>query len=283
MAQAKLIAPFSAGGATEIDAALARKLLELALSAGGDYADLFFEYRAGADYVYEDERVKAVGRGITLGLGVRVTKGDATGYAYCEELTWEAMAEAARTAAQIAQSGKSPSPVDVRALTIPNFYPVAVADAGDAGAGEARAAPARRFARRARTTSASSRCRRRSPRSSRRSWSSPRTGSWCAIASRSCALACTPSPRTAASARADRAAAGGASAWTISTRIRPSRTAKRRRAWRWRCSTRSRRRRDRWRWCWARATRHPVARGDWPRARGRLQPQGDVELLGAAR
>src|SRR5262245_49456644 len=43
MAEAKLIAPFSAGGATEIDAALARRLLELALAQGGDYADLYFE------------------------------------------------------------------------------------------------------------------------------------------------------------------------------------------------------------------------------------------------
>ena len=94
--QAKLVAPFSPEGPTAIDAVLARRLLELALQAGGDYADLFFEYRCGADYVYEDEKVKAVGRGITLGLGVRVLKGDATGYAYCEELTWEAMAEAAR-------------------------------------------------------------------------------------------------------------------------------------------------------------------------------------------
>src|ERR1700745_370118 len=99
MSDGKLQAPFAQGGPTEIDAALARKLLELALSAGGDYADLFFEYRAGADYVYEDERVKSVGRGITLGLGVRVLKGDATGYAYCEELDWEAMAAVARTAA----------------------------------------------------------------------------------------------------------------------------------------------------------------------------------------
>ena len=126
MAQAPLQAPFAVGGASEIDAALARRLLELALGAGGDYADLYFEYRAGADYLYEDEKVKSVGRGITMGLGVRVLKGDATGYAYCEELTWEAMAEAARTAAQIASAGKSPAPVDVRALHVPNFYPVAM-------------------------------------------------------------------------------------------------------------------------------------------------------------
>jgi TldD protein len=121
-----LIAPFAAGGPTEIDAALARKLLELALSRGGDYADLFFEYRAGADYVFEDEKVKSVGRGITLGLGVRVLKGDATGYAYCEELTWDAMANVARTAAQIASSGKSPAPLEVKHIAVPNFYPVTV-------------------------------------------------------------------------------------------------------------------------------------------------------------
>ena len=122
----KLVAPFAPGGPTEIDAQLARKLLELALEAGGDYADLYFEYRAGADYIYEDEKVKSVGRGITLGLGVRVVKGDATGYAYTEELSWEAMAQVARTAAQIAAAGKSPAPVEVKAIAIPSFYPVAV-------------------------------------------------------------------------------------------------------------------------------------------------------------
>jgi TldD protein len=124
--ETKLNAPFSQGGANEIDSQLAKRLLSLALQDGGDYADLFFEYRAGADYVYEDERVKAVGRGISLGLGVRVLKGDATGYAYCEELTFEAMAEAARTAAQIASSGKRVEPVEIRPFDLPSFYPVTV-------------------------------------------------------------------------------------------------------------------------------------------------------------
>src|SRR2546421_6985733 len=121
-----LIAPFAEGAPSAIDAQLARRLLELALSQGGDFADLFFEYRAGADYVFEDGKIKSVGRGITLGLGVRVLKGDATGYAYCEELAWEAMADVARTAAQIASAGKSPGPVEVKPIKVPNFYPVAI-------------------------------------------------------------------------------------------------------------------------------------------------------------
>src|SRR3954453_14840630 len=100
-----LRAPFSPGGATAIDAALAQRLLGLALEAGGDYADIYFEFRVSADYALEDEQIKTLGRGITLGLGVRVTKGDATGYAYCEDLAWEKMAHAAKTAGQIAAGG----------------------------------------------------------------------------------------------------------------------------------------------------------------------------------
>jgi TldD protein len=123
---AQLVAPFSEGGSTPIDHQTARRLLSLALSRGGDYADLYFEYRAGASYLYEEEKVKTVGRGITLGLGVRVLHGDATGYAYCEELTEAAMAEAARTAAQIAQSGQSPPPQSIAEPALPRFYPVEV-------------------------------------------------------------------------------------------------------------------------------------------------------------
>ena len=107
-----------------IDEGVARRLLGLALSRGGDYADLYFEHAESASYVYEDERVKTVGRGITLGMGVRVLKGEATGYAYCEGLDEAALSEAARTAAQIAQGERSPGPVQITARHHPDFYPV---------------------------------------------------------------------------------------------------------------------------------------------------------------
>jgi TldD protein len=41
-----------------------------------------------------------------MGLGVRVMKGDATGYAYVEDLSFDAMARAARTAAAIAEGAR---------------------------------------------------------------------------------------------------------------------------------------------------------------------------------
>ncbi len=117
-------APFAEGGPAAIDAALAGKLLGLALGRGGDYADLYFEYSVGANIVLEDEKIKTLGHGITMGLGVRVLKGDATGYAYSEDLTWERMAHAARTAGQIAATGQAVAPVAVAPVKLPDFYPV---------------------------------------------------------------------------------------------------------------------------------------------------------------
>ncbi len=98
-------APFGPAGDSSVDAALCERLLAVALSRGGDYADLFFEYRASGGFSFDEGILKAASRGVSLGLGVRVQRGDATGYAYTEDLTWDAMKRAAETAAQIATGG----------------------------------------------------------------------------------------------------------------------------------------------------------------------------------
>ncbi|HEX4353174.1 MAG TPA: DNA gyrase modulator, partial [Polyangiales bacterium] len=103
-------APFGPAGSNPIDEETSRKLLTLALSRGGDYADLFFEYDVAGSYSLEEGILKAAGRSVSMGLGVRVMKGDATGYAYVQELSPEAMQRAAKTAAQIAAGGGAPIP-----------------------------------------------------------------------------------------------------------------------------------------------------------------------------
>src|SRR5687767_12934264 len=117
-------APFAPSGPSAIDEAIAEKLLAEALSMGGEYADLYFEYRASGGLVYEEGILKTANRGVTMGLGVRVQRGEATGYAYTEELEMEAMRKAAKTAAQIASGGTAP-PVQVRARSLlPRRYEV---------------------------------------------------------------------------------------------------------------------------------------------------------------
>ena len=115
-------APFAPGGSNAIDAQLAERLLAVALGNGGDYADLFFEYRAAGGFVFDEGILKTASRGVSMGLGVRVQKGDATGYAYVEQLDWDAMKRAAETAAQIATGGGSKLPVSARSVITPSRY-----------------------------------------------------------------------------------------------------------------------------------------------------------------
>ncbi|EYF08853.1 TldD protein, part of putative TldE/TldD proteolytic complex [Chondromyces apiculatus DSM 436] len=105
-----------------MDAALCERLLSAALSRGGDYADLFFEYRAGGGFTFDEGILKAASRGVSLGLGVRVQRGDATGYAYTEDLTWESMKRAAETAAQIATGGGGVERIELRRRELPQRY-----------------------------------------------------------------------------------------------------------------------------------------------------------------
>ncbi|MDH4281153.1 MAG: metallopeptidase TldD-related protein [Myxococcales bacterium] len=119
-------APFAEGGSHPMDADLADRLLRIALDKGGDYADLFFEYSVNGSYVYDEQILKSVRRAVSMGLGVRVMKGDATGYAYCEDFSFEAMSRAAQTAAQIAAGGRPIHPIEVSARKGPERYPVAV-------------------------------------------------------------------------------------------------------------------------------------------------------------
>jgi TldD protein len=115
-------APFAAGGAAAVDAEIAQRLLAVALARGGDYADLFFEYRAAGSFVFDEGILKTVSRGVSMGLGVRVQKGDATGYAYVERLDWDAMKRAAETASQIADGGGSTAPVHPILREAPRRY-----------------------------------------------------------------------------------------------------------------------------------------------------------------
>src|SRR5581483_2249913 len=115
-------APFSMGGPNAIDEKIAEKLLSIALANGGDYADLFFEYRAAGGLVFDEGILKSASRGVGMGLGVRVQKGEATGYAYVEELEWEPMKRAAETAAQIASGGGGTLPVHPKAVQLPSRY-----------------------------------------------------------------------------------------------------------------------------------------------------------------
>jgi TldD protein len=97
------------------------KLIEVALSRGGQFADLYFEHDRTSSLLLEEGIIRTATAGVTCGLGVRVVAGERTGYAYTDDLSWTAMAHAADTAAHIASDSRtlppqpvSPAPVDRR-------------------------------------------------------------------------------------------------------------------------------------------------------------------------
>src|SRR5690242_2785285 len=87
-----------------------QRYLGEALSAGGDYADLYFEYLTSTSIRVDESIVKSASQGISAGCGVRVVAGERTGYAYTDDLAPEKILRAARTAALIAR-GPAKSPV----------------------------------------------------------------------------------------------------------------------------------------------------------------------------
>jgi TldD protein len=107
-----------------IDENLCQKLLAKALSKGGDFADLYFEFTVSNYLGLEDGKVNQSYGDISLGVGIRTVKGDAIGYGFTQELTPESMLSAAGTAATICNMKAKPVNGAFQKISIGNYYPV---------------------------------------------------------------------------------------------------------------------------------------------------------------
>ena len=85
-----------------------RLVTEKALSRGGDYSDLYFEYTTYFNLLLKDGEVSSGGFHTDYGVGIRVIKGERTGYAYSENTDIQDMLKAADAASAIALTSGSP-------------------------------------------------------------------------------------------------------------------------------------------------------------------------------
>ena len=104
---------------------LMERCLGEALSAGGEYADLYFESVTSTSLGIDESLVKSASQGISLGCGVRVVAGERTGYAYTDDLSSDCLLRAARTAALIASGPAKELMRGFRHTETPALYPVA--------------------------------------------------------------------------------------------------------------------------------------------------------------
>ncbi len=90
----------------QVSEAQLERLAAEGLKGGGNFCDLFFENTSCNDLLLRDGIVSSGGFHIDYGVGIRVLKGDKTGYAYSENTEPNSMAEAARAASKIAEGGQ---------------------------------------------------------------------------------------------------------------------------------------------------------------------------------
>jgi len=98
-----------------------------ALSQGGDYADLYFEYLSTSQISIDESIVKSATQGVSLGVGVRVIAGERTGYAYSDDLSPEKIRQAAHVAACIAAGPAKVEKTPLEEGRRRNLYPVLTA------------------------------------------------------------------------------------------------------------------------------------------------------------
>jgi TldD protein len=97
-----------------LDDAEQKKILELALSRGGEFAEIFAEYRLYNFINMEEDIIKETAESVSLGLGIRVISGEKTGYGYTNNLSLEEIKKTALTAAAIADA--------IKTAAVPKFH-----------------------------------------------------------------------------------------------------------------------------------------------------------------
>jgi len=99
-ARTTLLAPFDLE-----DAKLARVFGTLA-ARKVDYADLYFQYSRSEGWSLEEGIVKSASFNIEQGVGVRAVSGEKTAFAYSDEISFDALQDAAKATRAIAAAGQ---------------------------------------------------------------------------------------------------------------------------------------------------------------------------------
>lgn len=109
-----------------VTTAILRRTLDRALAGGGDFAEIYLEHTLSRTLGMEDGTVNRAGASVALGAGIRVLKGDATGYAYTEDLSGRALLSAAATAAAVADGPAGAKSAPLAMTRYESRYAVAV-------------------------------------------------------------------------------------------------------------------------------------------------------------
>lgn len=78
-----------------LDQSELEEILDISLSRGGDFADIFIEEVSQTSITFEDNKLDKLSTGTDVGAGIRVIDGDTIYYAASEDLSFEPLKEKA--------------------------------------------------------------------------------------------------------------------------------------------------------------------------------------------
>jgi TldD protein len=116
------MASLQAFGELGLDQDQLRKLLDIALAGGGEYADIFLENSLSSYFAFNGEQFQNTGIECVSGAAIRVTANGQTSLISVSDLSLPSLAQAARTAGATARSGVRTPARPLQPLQVPGLY-----------------------------------------------------------------------------------------------------------------------------------------------------------------
>ena len=105
---------------------LLEQLLGVALSTGGDFAEVFGEHTVSNQIQMIDGKIDRVGDQVLSGVGIRIFKGERTVYASTTDLTDTGLLSCARSAADAMGEGNAPISIRLTPQSVLDRHPVLI-------------------------------------------------------------------------------------------------------------------------------------------------------------
>jgi len=102
------------------------KLLTIALQSGGEFAEVYVEYSVNNGISLDENKIRGAGRGVEMGVGIRVLQGEKTGYAHSDDFNLDKLKETAHVAGLIASGKIRKETASLKSREIPSYYLVKV-------------------------------------------------------------------------------------------------------------------------------------------------------------
>ncbi len=83
-----------------------KEILNMALAAGADFAEIFIEQKESASISCEDSKIEKINTGIDLGMGIRVIAGESTSYVHSNDVSLQSGLNMAKLAGQIGKANQ---------------------------------------------------------------------------------------------------------------------------------------------------------------------------------